>query len=148
MSLYHLAQANVALLRAPLDDPLMADFVALLDPVNHLADASPGFVWRLQTEAGNALDVRAFEDARILLNMSVWTSVEALRAFAYQSQHLEVFRQRSKWFDRFERANLALWWVPAGHIPTALDGRMRLTTLWEHGATAEAFTFQRLFPSP
>ena len=145
MSHYHLAQANVARMRAPLDDPSMAEFVALLDPLNRLADESPGFVWRLQTEAGNSADIRVFEDTRILLNMSVWASVEALRDFVYRSQHLDAFRQRQKWFEPFARASHALWWVPAGLVPTALEGCARLTALWERGPTPEAFTFQRLY---
>jgi hypothetical protein len=148
MNLYHLAQANVARMRAPLDDPSMADFVALLDPVNEIADKSPGFVWRLQTETGNSADVRVFDDPRILFNMSVWTSIDALRAFAYQSQHLDVFRQRQKWFERFERGSHVLWWLPVGRLPTVAEACTRFTALWEHGPLPEGFTFQRPYAPP
>src|SRR5215470_15816625 len=113
---FHLAQVNIARLRAPLDDPLLAGFVVRLDDVNALADAAPGFVWRLQTDSGNATALRPYDDDRILVNLSVWQSPEHLRAFVYRSAHAEVLRQRKSWFERFDEAYYALWWVTAGHI--------------------------------
>src|SRR6185503_8034791 len=95
---YHLAQFNIAIMRAPLDDPIMADFVSQLEPVNHLADSTPGFVWRLQSDGGDATSIKAYEDPRVLINMSVWESKEALFEFSYRNSHGNVFRDRSKWF--------------------------------------------------
>src|SRR5262245_31300207 len=115
---HHLAQANVAKMRAPLDDPMMSDFVALLDGINALADASPGFVWRLQTEAGDATAIRAYDDARVLFNMSVWESLEALADYTYKSGHTGPLRARRNWFEPPTGPSLVLWWIPGGHTPT------------------------------
>ena len=145
---YHLAQINVGRVLAPLDDPLMAGFVDQLDPLNALADASPGFVWRLQDEAGDATSIRVFEDDRILLNMSVWESLEALQEYVYRSAHLSPLRDRKRWFEVPGDAHLALWWVPAGHIPTPQEAKERLEHLRRHGPTPEAFTFKQAFPAP
>jgi hypothetical protein len=142
----HLAQVNVARMREPLDAPRMAGFVARLDEINALADRSPGFVWRLQTDAGNATDLRPFDDDRILLNMSVWETIEALRAYVYDSAHREVLRERHSWFERFEGVYAALWWVPAGHRPSAAEARERLASLADRGPTPYAFTFKDAFP--
>jgi Domain of unknown function (DUF3291) len=145
---HHIAQVNIALMRAPLDDPLMAEFVASLDEINALADSSPGFVWRLQTAQGNATDLRPYGDDRILFNLSVWESVEQLQAYVYKSAHGEVMRKRRKWFDKFEGMYFALWWVEAGHTPSVTEARQRLDYLNEHGASEWAFSFKRPFPSP
>ena len=117
MPQYHVAQVNIGRIRAELDDPIMAGFMNRLDEINALADASPGFVWRLKTEENNATYFRPFNDERTLLNMSVWQDVESLRQYVYQSAHREVLRQRQAWFEKFEGAYVTLWWVPAGHIP-------------------------------
>ena len=151
---YVLAQVNVGRLVAPLDSPLIADFVAALDPVNAMADASPGFVWRLQTEDGNATAIRAFErDAEgagggILINMSVWESVETLGAWVYGAAHLPVLRRRREWFERMKDAYAALWWIPRGHIPTVGEAEDRVTHLRRHGPTPRAFTLREHFPPP
>jgi heme-degrading monooxygenase HmoA len=145
---YHLAQVNVARMLAPLEDDLMADFVARLDEINAIADGVPGFVWRLQTEAGNATYLRPYDDDRILFNMSVWQSLDALRAYVYSSDHTEVMRQRLRWFERPDQLHLALWWVEAGHIPTIDEAKAKLALLQQHGPTAEAFTFKQPFPPP
>jgi hypothetical protein len=113
---FHLAQVNIGRLRAPLDSPTLAGFVAQLEPINVLADGSPGFVWRLQTEDGNATAIRVFDD--LMVNMSVWESIDALAAFVYRSGHIEVMQRRREWFERMAVAYQCLWWVPAGHIPT------------------------------
>jgi hypothetical protein len=144
---YHLAQINIARIRAPLDDPIMAGFVSQLDDINALADQSPGFVWRLQTDAGNATDIRAFEDEMILVNMSVWESVETLQQYVYQSEHVEPLRQRKQWFEPVP-PTLVLWWIPAGHIPTVHEAKDRLEMLQQQGPTAAAFTFKKPFPPP
>ena len=143
---FHLAQANIARMRVPIDDPSMADFVALLEPVNAVADRSPGFVWRLQTEDGDATSIRAFDDPLIFLNMSVWESADALKQFVYRSEHLPVFRDRSRWFDKLDRIPHVLWWVPAGHVPTVEEARERFEALWEKGPSPFAFTFARAYP--
>ena len=144
--LYHLAQVNIAVMRAPLDDPVMAGFVARLAEINALADQSPGFVWRLQTEEGDATSLRPYTDSRILLNLSVWESVESLKDYVYKSAHGEVMRRRRQWFEQFEGMYMALWWVKAGHVPTVAEAKQRLEHLREHGETPRAFTFKRLFP--
>jgi hypothetical protein len=145
---FHLAHINIARMRGDYDDPVMAEFVARLDAVNAVAENSPGFVWRLKDENETALALRVFRDRLLLFNMSVWDSLESLRSFSYAGPHLEVLRDRQKWFSRLERAHLALWWVPAGCRPTLEEGRDRLLHLDRHGPTAEAFTFQRPFPAP
>lgn len=148
MATYHLAQCNVARLRAPLDSPLLAGFVAALEPVNQLADRAPGFVWRLQTEDGDATSIRAFPDDMLIVNLSVWESVETLGAFVYGGEHRAVMRRRREWFERLDDAYLVLWWVPAGTLPTVDDARQRLDALRRAGPTADAFTFKSPFTPP
>jgi hypothetical protein len=143
----HLAQINVGRLRAAVDSPVVAEFMAALDPINALADASPGFVWRFQTEDGNATAVRPFDDDEILINLSVWESLEALEAFVYRSEHTPYLRRRREWFNRMEEAMLALWWVPAGHIPSIEEAVARLEHLRAHGPTEQAFTFRQRVPA-
>jgi Domain of unknown function (DUF3291) len=151
---YHLAQVNVGRLLAPLDSPQLADFVAGLDPVNAVADSAPGFVWRLQTEEGNATALRAFEqdgegaDGGILVNMSTWESVETLAAYVYGEAHRTVLRRRREWFEPMTLAYTALWWVPRGHIPTVGEAEDRVKRLREHGPTPAAFTLKVHFPPP
>lgn len=145
---WELAQVNVARLRAPIDAPEIADFVAALDPVNALADAAPGFVWRLQTEDGDATAIRPFPDDLMIVNLSTWASLEALADFVYRSDHREVMVQRRQWFENLREVFLALWWVPVGHRPTVEEARERLVLLEEHGPTGDAFTFRRPFPAP
>jgi Domain of unknown function (DUF3291) len=148
MTSYHVAQCNIGRVRAPLDSPQLAGFVAALEPVNRMADEAPGFVWRLQTEAGDATAIRAFEDDMLLLNMSVWESIEALAEFTYRTPHRDVMRRRREWFERLADAYLVLWWVPAGTVPTVVDARTRLEALRREGPTPEAFTFRSPFPPP
>ena len=143
----HLAQLNIARLRAPLDSPELADFVAALDPVNALADAAPGFVWRLQTDDGDATSIRAFDDDMLIVNMSVWESLDALRAYVYGSEHRAVMARRRQWFERMAEAYVVLWWVPAGHVPTVEEAKERLEALRREGPTADAFTFKTPWPA-
>lgn len=145
MAAFHLAQVNIAKLRAPLDSPVLADFVAALEPVNAMADAAPGFVWRLQTEDGDATAVRAFDDDMLIVNLSVWESAEALADFTYRSGHRDVMVRRREWFERMAEAFLVLWWVPAGHLPTVDEARQRLEHLRAHGPSPHAFTFRQRF---
>jgi hypothetical protein len=142
---WHLAQLNVGRLVAPLESKTLAGFVAALEPINALADAHPGFVWRLQTEAGDATSIRPTEDDLFLVNLSVWSSLEALRAFVYTTAHVQVLRQRRAWFEQLATSHLALWWVPAGHIPTVTEALDRLEVLRQRGPTPAAFTFRTPF---
>ena len=151
---YVLAQINVGRLVAPLESPRIAGFVAALDSVNAAADGAPGFIWRLQTEDGNAVAVRAFEaDAEgapggLIINMSVWESIEALAAYAYGEPHRAVLRRRREWFEQMAEAYLALWWVPRGHVPSVAEAEERVAHLRAHGPTPRAFTFRVHFPPP
>jgi hypothetical protein len=146
MTHVHLAQVNIGRIVAPLDDPVMAGFVTRLDELNALADRSPGFVWRLQGPEGNNTYLHPFEgDERLLLNMSVWESIEHLRAYVYNTSHSDLLRQRRNWFEKFERTVLALWWIPAGHIPSVDEAKKRLASIDQHGPTPFAFTFKTTF---
>jgi len=139
---FQLAQVNIGRARGGIDQPIMAGFVAQLEPINALADASPGFVWRLQTEDGDATAVRPYADDRVLINLSVWVDLAALRQFVFQSAHTEVMRHRREWFERFPEAYLALWWVPAGHRPSVAEAVERLAHLQTHGPSGYAFSFR------
>ena len=147
MSRYELAQLNVAVMREPLDSPGMADFVANLDRINALAEASPGFVWRLQSDAGNATDFRPLGEMT-LVNMSVWKDVESLNQYVYKSAHAEIMRRRNEWFEKMREAFVVLWWVPSGHRPPIEEALAKLESLRAHGPTEAAFTFRKAFPSP
>ena len=142
---HDLAQLNIGRLVAPTDSPLVAEFMEALDAVNTLADHSPGFVWRFQTEQGNATAERPFADDTILVNFSTWTSVEALSDYVYRSVHAEYLRRRREWFERFDDVGIVLWWVPSGHRPTIDEAIERLDHLRLHGPTPHAFTFRRRF---
>jgi hypothetical protein len=146
--LYQLAQINISRLIAPIDDPKIAEFVAQLEPVNALADQAPGFIWRLQSAAGNATDITYNDNPFVIVNMSVWDSVETLRDFAYKSRRIQVFRDRAKWFEKMDKPSYCLWWVPAGHVPTLAEGRQRLEHYQTYGATPHSFWFSQQFPQP
>jgi hypothetical protein len=149
MPLFHLAQVNIGRFRAPIDSPIMEGFRRQLEPINALADESPGFVWRLQTEDGDATAIRPYpEDDLMAINMSVWKSLEALQQFVYRSAHVSTLRDRKQWFEEIEGPILAVWWIPAGHIPTVAEARKRLDHLKDHGPTPHAFTFRTPFPAP
>lgn len=144
----HLAQINVAKMLYPIDHPGMAGFVRALDPINALADTASGFVWRLQDESGNATALNPFDDPMLIVNMSVWSSIEALFDFVYQTGHTAIMRQRKAWFEKPHEAHMALWWIPAGTLPSLQDGKQRLSHLRSHGPSAFAFTFKRRFAPP
>lgn len=148
MSAYEIAQLNMGIIKGPMDSAVMAEFAANLARINALAERSDGFVWRLQTEAGNATAIRPFENENLLLNMSVWRDIESLRRYVYNSAHVEVMRRRRQWFERMAEAFLVLWWVPAGHRPEIPEAVARLEVLRAKGPTAEAFTFRQAFSSP
>jgi hypothetical protein len=142
---FQIAQINIGRARGAVDGPVLAEFMALLDPVNELADNAAGFVWRMQDEGGNNTSLRPYDDERIIVNMSTWDSIDALWKFVYGGMHLEVMRRRREWFERFESTYVGLWWVPAGSEPTVDDAKLRLASLDAHGPTPYAFTFKKRF---
>ena len=148
MTAWHIAQLNVGTALYDVDDSRMAGFTGQLDAINALADAAPGFVWRLQSESGNATDIKLTPNPRFIVNLSVWDSIEALFDFAYKTPHAKVMAGRRKWFARPESDYQALWWLPAGSLPTAEEALERLALLQEQGPTAQAFTFKSRFPPP
>lgn len=148
MADYHLAQINLARAIGPLDDPSFDEFTSRLADLNALADESPGFVWRLQTEDGDATGIRVSDDPKLLVNLSVWESTEALCGYAYRSEHMSVMRRRKEWFEPYDSAYIALWWIPVGSLPTVEDGIERLEHLDAHGASEYVFGFRQKFPVP
>ena len=148
MTSYHLAQFNVGRMRAPKGDPEVAGFFDALDEINALSDHSPGFVWRLQTEEGNATDIHAYEDELLLLNLSVWDSIAALEAYVLRSDHFKYLRRRVEWFERSKEPTTCMWWIPAGHVPTIDEAKEALETLRSHGPTQTSFTFRNRFDRP
>lgn len=147
MTQHHLAQINIGRLKTPMDAPETAGFADNLDRINALAETQSGFVWRLTGEGNNATDIHMFDDPLHLLNMSVWTDLDALAAFVYRSDHRGVMRRRAEWFHKMELF-MCLWWVPAGHEPTPQEGGARLDVLRRRGPSPEAFTFREPFPAP
>jgi len=148
MGEYHLAQINIGRLIAPIDDPKIAEFVAQLEPINALADRAPGFVWRLQSAAGNATGFHYNDDPTMFVNMSVWESLEALRGYVYRSDHRRVLRDRAKWFAKLDVPIYCLWWIPAGHIPTVAEGRERMEHYQRYGSSPFSFWFSQHYPQP
>ena len=148
MRRYEIAQLNVARALFPLDSPELLGFMERLDEINELAERSPGFRWRLQGDNGNATDLRVWDDPLVIVNLTVWETIDDLHAFAYRSDHKTVFARRFEWFERLERPATVLWWQPEGEIPTLDDALLRLDLLAENGPTSEAFTFKRQFPAP
>lgn len=142
---HHLAQLNVGRLRGPVDSEIVAPFMNALDEINALADGWPGFVWRFQTEDGNATAERPFDDESILVNLSTWESIDALGDYVYRSDHTSFLRRRREWFERMEEVTAVLWWVPAGHRPEVSEAIERLELLRRDGPGPQAFTFRHRF---
>ncbi|TNE61546.1 MAG: DUF3291 domain-containing protein [Alphaproteobacteria bacterium] len=142
---WQLAQLNVGKTLYPMGHPGIADFENALDAINALAEASPGFVWRLKDDTGNATGVRSPLGDDVLVNMSVWRDVESLRAYVYKSGHTAYLARRKEWFEMPTEPHMVLWWVPAGHRPTVVEAAARLMYLRDHGPTPQAFTFKRAF---
>ena len=141
----HLAQLNIAKAKASLEDPLMKEFMDNLDPINAIADASLGFIWRLQDEEGDATSIQAFDDPNMILNMSVWESIEALKDFLFKTHHLGFLKRKEEWFEKLSEANHVLWWIPIGHEPSVEEAKERLLHLQTNGESAFAFTFRSNF---
>lgn len=145
----HLAQLNISRMNAPsIDHPLMADFVAQLDTINALAEASDGFVWRLKSDSGNATDIKAFDDERMIVNVSVWESPAKLLAFVFKSMHTNVLRDRRKWFEKPTELTTVLWWIPVGHRPTLDEAKEKLEQLNRDGSEPGAFSIRDIQPEP
>jgi hypothetical protein len=140
----YIAQINIAKMLAPLDSPVMVDFVANLHRINQVAEASEGFIWRLQ-DYGNATSIRIYDDDFFLVNMSVWKDVDSLFQFAYKSQHIEIFKRRKEWFEKMSQMHMALWFVPQDHIPKVEEATQRLDHIRMHGETPYAFSFKKRF---
>lgn len=144
---WELAQLNVARPLAPLDSDVMAEFMGALDEVNALAEAAPGFVWRLKDDSGNATALQPM-GPDVIVNMSVWRDVAALSDYVHKSGHVDYLKRRKEWFQRIAEAYVVLWWVPAGHRPSMEEAVERLMRLREHGPSPEAFTFRHAFAPP
>jgi hypothetical protein len=147
MSNYQIAELNVADLKAPLDSPELSDFVDNLDRINALAESSPGFAWRLKGDGNDATSLRPLGD-NVIVNLSVWRDVNALRDYVYKSAHVEIMRRRREWFTRMADSYMVLWWVPKGHQPTTAEAVARLMLLRERGPSTEAFTFAEAYGAP
>ena len=142
----HLAQLNIGHIKGEsIDDPIMARFKEQLDEINALAESSAGFIWRLKDDTGNAMGIRAFDDPRMAVNMSVWESLESLEAYVYSGRHVEVMKSRRDWFNKMATMHMVLWWIPVGHTPTTEEAKARLEHLQAHGASKYAFSFRQKF---
>ena len=142
----HLAQLNIGQMKGEnIDDSIMARFKARLDEINALAEGSAGFVWRLKDDTGNSMGIRAFDDPKMAVNMSVWESLESLEAYVYSGRHVEVMKSRRNWFNKMATMHMVLWWIPVGHTPTTEEAKARLEHLQEHGASKYAFSFRQKF---
>lgn len=140
---YHLAQINIGRMLAPVDSDIMHGFTSRLDEINALADEAEGFVWRLQTEDGDATAIRPYDDDMMIVNMSVWETYEALHNYTYKTLHVELIKGRKDWFEKLSKPHMVLWWIPAGHIPTIDEAIAKLDALEAHGSTPHAFSFAK-----
>ncbi|MEZ8575517.1 DUF3291 domain-containing protein [Vibrio splendidus] len=140
-----LAQLNIALAKYPLDEPEIKEFVDNLELVNGIAESSEGFVWRLKDESGDATNIQAFDDPNMIVNMSVWDSVDSLKNFMFRTHHRDFMRRKGDWFHRLPEDTYVLWWIEEDHIPTLEEAIERLEHLREIGDTPYAFTFKTSF---
>ncbi|MDQ7050802.1 MAG: DUF3291 domain-containing protein [Enterobacterales bacterium] len=148
MNRYHLAQINIAQAKDSMQSPVMDGFVKRLDEINQLAEQSEGFIWRLKTEQGDATGINAFEDDRLIINLSLWNNLDSLKHYVYQSVHIDLIQDKKHWFNKIKPAHLALWWIPEGCIPSIEQGKQKLQYLQNHGASASVFTFAKPYPHP
>ncbi len=148
LSIFHLAQVNVAQAKADMESELMRGFVSRLDEINALAESAEGFIWRLKEDSGSATAIRVFDDPLLLINMSVWANVESLKHYVYKSLHVELIKDREAWFNKMGESYQALWWIPAGHIPSTEEARNKLEYIRKHGPSAQAFNFTKLYQTP
>ena len=144
MGEFHLAQVNIARRLAPMDDPIMSGFVNNLDRINAVADGSEGFIWRLKDENKDEA-VSVFKDETLIINMSVWTDLDALFNYTYKSDHVEIFKRKKEWFSKIKTMHMVFWYIPKGYIPTFEDAKKRLDYLNNQGETPYAFTFKNKY---
>ena len=142
-----LAQLNIATALAPLDSPQLADFVDNLDRINHVAEQSSGFIWRLKDDTGNATDIQAFDNPLTIVNMSVWQDADALKNFMFKTDHLSFMKRKTQWFEKSQQATYVLWWIDAEHRPTITEAKEKLAYLQTHGESQAAFSFKQLYPA-
>jgi len=142
---FHLAQVNIAKMLAPIDSPVMADFVANLDPINALAESSKGFVWRLKDDNNNATSIKIYDDDYLIVNMSVWEDIDSLHEYVYKSVHTEIFKRRKEWFEKMSDMHMALWYIAEGRWPSVADAAERLNHIRVHGENPYAFSFKKRF---
>ncbi len=145
---YNLAQINISKSKGLPDSPVMRTFMEKIDEVNAIAEGSDGFVWRLKSDDGNATSIQIFEDELIIVNMSVWRDMDAFKGFVFKGLHAAMMRKRNEWFERSDFSNLALWWIPEGHIPSTEEAKAKLELITKVGDTQEAFRFKNLFEPP
>jgi len=141
-----IAQFNMAKARFPSDSDGLADFMNNLEAVNAVADRSKGFVWRLKADTpGDAITDQIFEDSDLLLNMSVWETIEDFRNFVFQTVHGKFLARRAEWFFPAEQPSFVMWWVDLVHKPTLEEAHEMLNVLGRDGPTANAFTLSAAF---
>ena len=149
MEKYHLAEINIARMKGvDINDPIMKEFVENLDAVNQIAEKSEGFVWRLKDENNNATSLNPYDDEQIIINVSVWKSLETLEEFMYRTFHAEFLKRRKDWFTSFGKAHTAMWWIPAGHLPSLEEAVGKLDLLQKNGSSQDSFDFRNKFPAP
>ena len=148
MATFHIAQVNVAQAKADMASDLMQGFVSRLDEINALADRADGFIWRLKEDSGSATAIRVFDDPLLIINMSVWANLDALKHYVYKSLHVDLIKDRDAWFNKLGQSHQALWWIPAGHIPNVEEAQKKLEYIRKFGPSAEAFTFAKPHPMP
>ncbi len=145
---YQLAQVNIAKFRLRQEHPINADFVYNLDRVNAIAEYQPGFVWRFKGSGNDALDIQAFDDPNIAINMSVWSDIKPLVNFVYRNKdHKEIMRRRKEWFEKID-FYMVLWWIEQDRRPTVEEAKIRLELLRCNGPSYSAFTFKQPYQAP
>ncbi|MBI1257181.1 MAG: DUF3291 domain-containing protein [Chloroflexi bacterium] len=142
---YQIAEINIGRILGSMDSPIMKEFKDNLDRINALAETSPGFVWRLKGDNNNATDIHVYDDPFMIINMSVWESIDSLFEYVYKSAHTPYVSRRKEWFEKLTIPIMVLWWIPAGHQPTPAEAKLKLEYLDQHGATPNAFTFKQRF---
>ena len=149
MSKYQIAEINIARMKGiNIKDPVMKEFVDNLDRVNTVAESSEGFVWRLKDESNNATNINPYDDEQVIINISVWQSIEALENYMYKTLHVGFLKRRKEWFQSYGKVYTAMWWIPAGQFPTLQQAVDNLDYLQKNGATEKVFDFKRKFLAP
>jgi hypothetical protein len=143
--MFQLAEINIAKAKGPMDAEVMKVFSDNLEPINQIAESSPGFVWRLKDDSGNATGIQPYDDPDMIINLSVWESIETLKAFMFKTHHIDFLKRKKEWFNDMSEANYALWWVPLGHQPDIEEAKSRLLHLQKNGESKQAFSFKKIY---